>query len=136
MATFFEMIKRVLDREYAQLGGAGKDDAIKKRLDELSAHYNNVLAKGGPSYADEITRFAYVFRYTTAHAEYLNQAFSWSSDLRDALEKAQVNVTCIGGGPGSDVLGFVKFLLAKEGSPNSLSPFSTRSNCGPILGLV
>lgn len=121
MATFFEMIKRVLDREYAQLGGAGKDDAIKKRLEELSEHYSDVLGKGGPSYADEITRFAYVFRYTTAHAEYLNQAFSWASDLCNAVERSDVSVTCIGGGPGSDVLGFVKFLLAKEGDKPQLT---------------
>jgi hypothetical protein len=114
MTTFFEIIKRVLDTAYEEIEDSKKDELIKKRLDTLSAHYGDVLSKGGPSYTDEITRFGYVFRYATAHAEFLNGAFNWSPDLRKALDKELVYVTCVGGGPGSDVLGFVKFLLSME----------------------
>jgi len=117
MATFFEMVKRVLDVAYEEIEQEEKDKLIKDRLLELSKHYGDVLNKGGPSYSDEITRFGYVFRYTTAHAEFLNGAFAWSPELRKALSNEQVTVSCIGGGPGSDVLGFVKYLLAQKERP-------------------
>jgi hypothetical protein len=75
------------------------------------------LAEGGPSYDDEITRWAYDFRYSTAHAEYLNAATGWAPDLRATLAEDQVHITCIGGGPGSDVLGFVKYILSNDLTP-------------------
>jgi hypothetical protein len=90
---------------------------ILDRLSKLSKQYHNVLVEGGPDYEDEVTRFAYVFRYSTAHAEYVNGAIGWSPELRQALRKEQVHITCVGGGPGSDVLGFMKFFLSEKESP-------------------
>lgn len=49
MASFFEMIAKVLDRAYEELESADKDKLISDRLDELSDHYANVLTNGGPA---------------------------------------------------------------------------------------
>jgi hypothetical protein len=117
MPTFFEIIKETLDRGYKEIEGKDKDDKIKARLDELSERFNNVLAKGGPDYEDSVTRFAYVFRYATAHADYLDSIIGWSPELRAALKQKRVTISCIGGGPGSDVLGFLKFLLLQKQKP-------------------
>jgi hypothetical protein len=117
MPSFFEMVAKVLDRAYDELDDPKKDDLIAKGLDDLSSHYANVLTNGGPSYVSDVVRFGYVFRYATAHADYLNQAMAFSPDLRRGLDCTHVNITCIGGGPGSDVLGFVKYLLKQESRP-------------------
>jgi len=117
MPTFFDVIKKVLDRAYKDIDASDKDTKITEQLGALSKRYNDILVKGGPDYEDEVTRFAYVFRYSTAHAEYLNGAIGWSPDLRAALKREQIYITCIGGGPGSDVLGFVKFFLSNKDRP-------------------
>ena len=117
MVTYFEIVLKVLDRAYKEIDEDDKDQKILACLEALSTTYADALNKGGPSYKDPITRFAYVFRYTTAHAEYLNQAMGWCDELRAALD-GEVSITCIGGGPGSDVLGFVKFLLAAHKLPD------------------
>jgi hypothetical protein len=117
MPTFFEIIKQTLDTEYGAIEGADKDKRIAECLEALTASYNNVLVQGGPSYEDGLTRFAYVFRYATAHADYLNTIIDSSLELKAALTGARVDISCIGGGPGSDVLGFLKFLLKQKKKP-------------------
>jgi hypothetical protein len=52
MPTFFEIIAETLDRAYEDLS----EDEYEKALEDLSAHFNNVLTHGGPSYEDPITR--------------------------------------------------------------------------------
>lgn len=117
MPTFFEIVKETLDLEYGEIADKDKDDKISKCLDTLSGRFKDVLNKGGPSYKDSLTRFAYVFKYTTAHADYLNSIIGWSPELRKILKQEKVNIACIGGGPGSDVLGFLKYLLTQKDKP-------------------
>lgn len=117
MPTFFEIIKQTLDRAYEDIDDDDKVARINECLDELQIRYNDVLAKGGPSYKDSTTRFAYVFRYSTAHADYLNSILNFCPELRKALKAHRVNISCLGGGPGSDVLGFLKFLLDQDEKP-------------------
>jgi len=114
MPTYFEIVGETLDRSYGDIEDTEKDKLITKRLSELSAHYAKLLTTGGTSYSDEITRFAYVFRYATAHADYLHQVVTYSPDLRNALAGDAVTVSCIGGGPGSDVLGLLKYFLSSN----------------------
>jgi Putative SAM-dependent methyltransferase len=61
---------------------------------------------------------AYVFKYASAHADYLDGIIQKSNALREVLGRDKVSITCIGGGPGSDVLGFLKFLLERGDSPH------------------
>jgi hypothetical protein len=114
MPTYFEIVGETLDRSYSDIESPKKDKLIIARLAKLSAQYANLLVEGGPSYADDITRFAYVFRYTTAHADYLHQLLSYSPDLRAALGGDTVTISCVGGGPGSDVLGLLKYFLTNK----------------------
>jgi len=116
MPTYFEIVGETLDRSYGDIESPEKDKLITGRLAELSAQYAKLLVAGGPSYADEITRFSYVFRYSTAHADYLHQIVGYCPELRKALVGDTVTVSCIGGGPGSDVLGLLKHFLASKKS--------------------
>jgi hypothetical protein len=114
--TYFEIVCQTLDIAYETIEG-DKDANILQRLQALTETYGNVLTKGGPSYEDNLSRFAYVFKYATAHSDYLNTIIASSPELRAALTQERIHITCIGGGPGSDVLGFVKFLLSQEKKP-------------------
>jgi len=110
----FQLIKTVLDEVYEQIPGSDqqKDDEIRDRLNYLSGKYGNLLQDSFPvNYTDPATRFAYIYRYVTAHANFVYQIIEDSSDLGALFDQEKVTVSCIGGGPGSDLLGIVKHML-------------------------
>ena len=117
--TFFEIVRQTLDRSYADIGDDRRDEKIKTRMVELRDGFRRgLLARGGPDYSDAITRFAYVYKYASAHADYLDGIVKSSSSLQEVLSREKVSITCIGGGPGSDALGFLKFFLERGDSPH------------------
>ncbi len=107
----FKLIKTVLDEAYAQIPGsdADKDKAIKKALTDLSNEYKNLRAKGCLDYSDPVRRFAYIFRYTTSHANYVYSVLKSSTAILPFFKKDKLTITTVGGGPGSDFLGVLKF---------------------------
>lgn len=114
----FQLIKSVLDEIYTRLPGddARKDANIKKQAEVIREGYENLGTKPiSHNYADPATRFAYIYVYVTSHANLVYQLTRKSSALRALLKKEQVNITCIGGGPGSDFLGILKYIL-KDGT--------------------
>ena len=66
----FQLIKSVLDEAYNAIPGkkAAKDAAIEEALEGLSKAYKKLLKKGCLDYSDPARRFAYIYRYTTSHA--------------------------------------------------------------------
>src|ERR1044071_5975892 len=118
MPTYFQVVKKVLDQLYADLPKGVGDKEISQALNVLSAKYTNVLNSGGPDYSSEAVKFAYIFRYTTAHADFLDTVIRKSKEVCTTIKQEALVVTCIGGGPGSDILGFVKYLLTVNPSPH------------------
>jgi hypothetical protein len=115
----FQLIKTVLDELYVRIPGdtETKDNEIKKRIQSLSKGYED-LAKGVTNdYSDVATRFAYIYKYVTSHANIVYQLIQGSSELADLFDRDKVNVTCIGGGPGSDFLGILKYVIKEEKNP-------------------
>lgn len=113
----FPVIKKVLDEQYSYIEAASNDNRdkqIKAAIAALQAAYGNVLAKGGPDYKKPETRFAYICVYTTAHADMIWQIIRDSKDLRAVFDKDYVSITCVGGGPGSEMLGVIKYLEKSE----------------------
>lgn len=114
----FQLIKSVLDEIYTKLPGddAQKDANIKKQAEIMREGYKHLATKPiSHNYADPVTRFAYVYVYVTSHANSVYQLIRKSSALRALFKKDQVNITCIGGGPGSDFLGILKYIF-KDGT--------------------
>ncbi len=111
----FRLIKTVLDEAYAQIPGtdAEKDKAIKTALVRLSREYANLRLKGCLDYGDPVRRFAYIFKYTTSHANYVYTVLSRSSVMIPFFKRERLTVSTIGGGPGSDFLGILKFCQAR-----------------------
>jgi hypothetical protein len=66
---------------------------------------------GPVDYQDPATRFAYVYKYVAAHGDYIVQVLQEFRDERGRVFGSEnARVSCIGGGPGSDVIGVLKYL--------------------------
>uniref|UniRef100_UPI0040574C08 hypothetical protein n=1 Tax=Candidatus Electronema sp. TaxID=2698783 RepID=UPI0040574C08 len=119
----FQLVKSVLDEIYAEIpliGDAEKDATIKKKLDYLSGTYKKLTDFGEEvDYTDPITRFAYIYCYVTSHANIIHKIIKSCNELKCLMGTAEtVNMTCIGGGPGSDLLGVLKYLSDLDQSPH------------------
>jgi len=117
--TVFQIIKRVLDQEYEHLEGstAERDKAVTDALAVLGKKYATVLNSGGPDLSDPTIRFAYIYRYSTAHANMAYEFIRSSEVLSDLFDQAALTISCVGGGPGSDLLGVFKYLLTTKKRP-------------------
>lgn len=116
--NFFQLIKLVLDDLYMVIPGDNeqKDQTIYKAMLELQSWYRNILtapeerATEFIDYSLPEVRFAYIYKYTTAHASYIHQLMLKSDALSNLFDHKRVRVSCIGGGPGSDFLGILKYM--------------------------
>jgi len=115
----FQLIKTVLDEAYAAIPGneKAKDASISAALDELSKEYADLLSKGCINYSQPCKRYAYIFRYTTSHANIVYTIIRGSATLRSLFDRDKLTVACVGGGPGSDFLGILKYCMEYEKRP-------------------
>jgi len=122
MKTLFELVKVVSDELYEEgtkYYGPSLDGEIKKRAQSLSVQYGRLTDPAAPKidYADPATRFAYVYKYVATHADYVFQILKDHRAASGApiFSNPTLRVTCIGGGPGSDIIGLLKYIgLGKE----------------------
>lgn len=115
--TLFELVKITLDELYKEAGkhyGQNTDAEIKSRFEYLSSSYLQLAdsVRAPINYRDPATRFAYVYRYVATHGDYVVQMLDIASAaLRAPLfASTTARVSCIGGGPGSDILAVLKYL--------------------------
>lgn len=115
----FQIIKSVLDEAYDQIPGdeAEKDEVINNALEDLRGVYSQLLQQCDIKYSDPITRFAYIYAYVTSHSNLVCSIIEDNNVLANIFENKKVNVACIGGGPGSDFLGILKYLMNNKKSP-------------------
>jgi len=114
----FLVIKAVLDELYEKLPvprhGKTKDEIIQEKLVELRKDYDYLPMGKLPDYTDLYKRFAYLYCYVPAHANILYRLIDWK--LGNVFNENEVKVSCFGGGPGSDLLGIVKFMVERNKS--------------------
>ena len=115
--TLFQLIKITLDKLYEQglhEYGDALDAQIKQKMLYLSKSYENLSSSQRKpiDYRDPATRFAYVYCYVATHGDYIVQALErLRSQLdRNIFQDESTRVSCIGGGPGSDILAILKYL--------------------------
>lgn len=115
----FQIIKSVLDEAYDQIPGdeAEKDQVIKNKLKYLRGEYSQLLQECNINYSDPTTRFAYIYAYVTSHSNLVCDIIEQNPDLCELFDNKKVKVACIGGGPGSDFLGILKYLMTNKKSP-------------------
>lgn len=104
-----------LEHEVRKQFGANTDAVLKREMDALSANYRRLEdATATPiNYAPATTRFAYVYSYVAAHADYVRQVLEMVDEHIDDVLVRQPHplVSCIGGGPGSEMLGTLQYVL-------------------------
>lgn len=124
--TLMQLIKLVLDEAYAAIpaaNDAAKDALIAQELAALSAEYGALTnANRTPiDYSSPLKRFAYIYKYTVAHADYVRQVINMAPAVGALLQQSRIEVSCLGGGPGSDLLGILKYMMQRNISGNSLT---------------
>lgn len=117
----FQLIKTVLDEIYSRIpkdSEQEKDAAIRQAILALRDKYPHLATGVEIEYSDIITRFAYIYAYVTCHANLVYQAIrEHSPELAALFNNEKVNVTCIGGGPGSEILGILKYISRENKNP-------------------
>lgn len=117
----FEIVRDVLEDIYLDIPGSGeqeKDELIKKTMKSMSIAYGQLKRGNSVNHSDVVSRFAYIYMYVTSHANIVNQIIQRSSELGAVFDREKVDVACIGGGPGSELLGTLKYLLTTEKTPH------------------
>lgn len=118
--TLFQLVKIVLDHLYAEgaeLYGSKLDGKITQNLEYLSESYKKLTdpARKPVDYEDPATRFAYVYKYVAAHGDYVVQVLKELAAKRGGVfDGANARVSCLGGGPGSDIIAVLKYLDEEE----------------------
>lgn len=118
MDTAFQLVKTVLDDLHGLITkkhGSKATDQIKSRIQTLSGEYGNLTSvlRVPVDYEDPVTRFAYVYSYVAAHSAYVKQRLLSCNELRHKLKASTaLRVTCVGGGPGSEMLGLLQACIS------------------------
>ncbi|MCX4239487.1 hypothetical protein [Paraliomyxa miuraensis] len=118
--TCFEVVKQVLDATYADIPGdeATRDAAIKSALASMTKDYKDLTHTGGPDFSDPVVRFAYVFKYVSSHSHWLYELIGWNGSTKELFRQKKLRMVAIGGGPGSDLVGVLKYMDTMSASPS------------------
>jgi hypothetical protein len=119
----FKVIKAVLDEQYPLIPDdrVPRDAQIGIARARLRRIFKNLASSTErPDYSDPAIRFAYVYTYVSAHANCLFQLIEESSVLAEVFDQETVEMACVGGGPGSDFLGVLKYMLTYDKQPDKL----------------
>lgn len=115
--TIFELAKIALDELYTQGREEYREDLdqkIKNSITCLHENYRqlNNVNRQPVNYRDPATRFAYAYKYVPAHGDYLVQIMERLREEAGGTIFAAdgLRVSCVGGGPGSDVIAVLKYL--------------------------
>lgn len=115
--TLFQLVKAVLDvlyKESQDIYNEKTDSIIKSKIKYLSDSYINLgNTQFTPiDYRDPTTRFAYVYKYVASHGDYLVQLMEQLRTTTESniFKNRSALVSCLGGGPGSDIIAILKYL--------------------------
>lgn len=92
-----------------------RDELIVDALKRLHKRYEDPAKPSEAlDFADPTIQFAYVFTYLACHACLASRIIQGSGSLQQLFRNGPPIVTSIGGGPGSDVVGVLKYLEREE----------------------
>ncbi|XP_038063226.1 uncharacterized protein LOC119733937 [Patiria miniata] len=120
------LLTNVLDDLLSQVDGSSKTDRIKESLGSIREIYQKRLSCASSQYRtdwnDPANRCAYVFLYLLQHCHLVCTSLQINSEeiLTAWRRKSNLKVCCIGGGPGSDLVGLTTFLRENNIFPSKL----------------
>jgi hypothetical protein len=86
----FDIVRTVLDELYPLIPGdteEEKDKIIVAKQTELSLLYSRLRTQNTITHSDLVTRFAYIYKYVTAHANIVFQLISESENYEIYLKE-------------------------------------------------
>lgn len=121
----FELLLARLDEQGRDEDEDGWDDEVADRLEALRDAYDNLTVQDRDEieYDDLATQAAYVFAYAIGRAEFTYQLLvRHRAKLgRPLFKNPAARITSLGGGPGSEIAGIVKYLLDPQNGENVTS---------------
>ncbi len=117
--NFFQTLNAVLTQGISNICNVyriSETDAVERArhylADNTMQYYSDNTRL---QYNDPLCRIAYLYAYVGAHANLTDNAFYKFPDLRQFVinqihSSGELHVCSFGGGPGSELLGFVKFI--------------------------
>ncbi len=105
-----------------------KDARIRSELGLLREDYKKLKAGGTINYNEIYTRFAYYYRYVPAHANVVYQLFDENDVLAHSFDQNSLSVSCLGGGPGSEFWGLLRYREASHRVTNIFCDMYDKEN--------
>ena len=114
MTNNFGTVKSILDDNFSS--GLVTDTGMRDALQRLSDSYKELFeGQEVVDYASPDTHAAYTYRSLVPHADWISRALSaGGARLEKGLPPGSINVVSIGGGPGTDLLGLLKYLRLRD----------------------
>lgn len=108
----FRIVKDAIDTVYslAKKSPDEIDALVRQSLTKLSVSYGSLRIGARPDYSYWSTWIAYIYKYLPAHSNFLYQIVKDTPGLPARLNKEEIRLCSIGGGPGSDILAIGKYL--------------------------
>lgn len=93
----------------------------EKFVSHATAHFSDLHQKyyskvENPDYSADIKKFCYLYKYSVAHGYYIFRALQKLADeiTPPPLSRNPTRIACIGGGPGTEILGIARYLREIE----------------------
>jgi hypothetical protein len=113
----FEVLRSVLDDLYQHVPGNSDDEKTANVLEEIrqltDLYLNHLSDESTPpiDYSSSLTQYAYLYMNVACHANIVcDQLNIPTLGLSDVFDTDYIKVCCLGGGPGSELLGIMKYL--------------------------
>jgi hypothetical protein len=96
--------------------GISEADAFKRTQEFINDNSERWrLEEPNVNYSDPFCRMAYLYMNVAVHASLIEQAFSSYRDLKDLIVRkaesgSDLQICVLGGGPGSELLGIVRYI--------------------------
>ena len=115
--NIFGFVLPSLEGRYPPLvesSGSNVNDLLMSQMQRFRDEYSTLDRGHQISYSTDLARFAYVYGYAPVRANAVYDALQQTPELQELFDLPAVKVACIGGGPGSDLLGISKYVAWRE----------------------
>jgi hypothetical protein len=117
----FEAALAAIDEKGRQHFGDGWYQRVRDRQNSLEEQYVNLHVEGRDpiDYSELPTQAAYIYSYALTRAAYVEEFLSRhrTSHGKPLFSRKAITVLSFGGGPASELVGLVQYLMANKGEP-------------------
>jgi len=109
----FRLLSSVLDEIWDDLEGdeGTREVTVQNESQRLRERYAKLMTSStSVNYRNPATRYAYLAVYVASHANMVTELIRLCEEQFVGLFRGNTQITCVGGGPGSDLLGIIKYV--------------------------